>query len=113
MVFVTGGAAVSELRYSQSIVTTLGPSSGALNVSDTKFGWTVGAGFEYAMTRNWSVKGEYLYVQFDGLSGRSALVEDLTNGNSNVYNATVNRLENHIGRVGVNYHFGGPVVAKY
>jgi outer membrane immunogenic protein len=112
MVFVTGGAAVSELRYSQSIVTTLGPSSGALNVSDTKFGWTVGAGFEYAMTRNWSVKGEYLYVQFDGLSGRSALV-DSSNGNSNVYNATVNRLENHIGRVGVNYHFGGPVVAKY
>jgi outer membrane immunogenic protein len=27
-------------------------------------GWTVGAGLEYAIDNHWSVKGEYLYMQF-------------------------------------------------
>lgn len=32
--------------------------------SQTHFGWTVGAGVEYAVTQNWSVKVEYLYSDF-------------------------------------------------
>lgn len=113
LLYVTGGAAISDLRYSQSIVTTLAGASGALSVSDTKFGWTAGAGFEYGFSPNWSLKGEYLFVRFDGLSGQSALVATDGSGNSNIYNAAVNRLDTHIGRVGVNYRFGGPVVVKY
>jgi outer membrane immunogenic protein len=112
LLYVTGGVAISEFHYSQSIVTTLAAATGALNVSDTKVGWTVGAGFEYAMTPNWSVKGEYLYAEFDGLAGRSALVANDGSGNSNIYNASVGRLENHIARVGVNYRWGGPLVAR-
>jgi len=33
--------------------------------SDARFGWTVGAGVEGKITNNWSVKLEYLYVDFD------------------------------------------------
>jgi outer membrane immunogenic protein len=32
--------------------------------SVTKFGWTAGAGIEYAWTSNWSVGVEYLYMDF-------------------------------------------------
>ena len=63
LVYVTGGAAFSDLRYTQSIVTTLAAATGALAVSSTRVGWTVGAGFEYAVTNNWSIKAEYLYTQ--------------------------------------------------
>jgi len=30
--------------------------------SSTSIGWVVGAGVEYALTNNWTVKGEYLYT---------------------------------------------------
>src|SRR5262249_43979426 len=33
--------------------------------SNTRSGWTVGGGLEYALGYGWSVKGEYLYVKFD------------------------------------------------
>ena len=32
------------------------------SVSRTKFGWTAGAGIEYAFLGNWSAKVEYLYA---------------------------------------------------
>ncbi|WEK51772.1 MAG: porin family protein [Candidatus Kaistia colombiensis] len=32
--------------------------------SQTHFGWTAGAGVEYAFTQNWTVKAEYLYSDF-------------------------------------------------
>ncbi|MDA9405164.1 hypothetical protein XH79_41365 [Bradyrhizobium sp. CCBAU 45389] len=32
--------------------------------SATRRGWTVGAGFEYALTNNWSLRGEYAYDHF-------------------------------------------------
>jgi hypothetical protein len=40
------------------------------------------------------------------------LVANDGSGNSNIYNASVGRLENHIARVGVNYRWGGPLVAR-
>jgi outer membrane immunogenic protein len=36
--------------------------SGLTLQSSTKFGWTAGAGVEGALTENWTVKLEYLYV---------------------------------------------------
>lgn len=29
--------------------------------SDTSFGWVIGAGIEYAITEDWTIRGEYLY----------------------------------------------------
>lgn len=31
------------------------------SASNTRYGYTVGAGIEYAMTQNWTINGEYLY----------------------------------------------------
>src|SRR5208283_3726253 len=36
--------------------------SGAFEETNTHFGWTAGGGIEVGLTRNWSVKAEYLYV---------------------------------------------------
>ncbi len=51
--YVTGGLAVGGLNAS---------IPGIGSASDTSAGWTVGGGIEFALTRNWTAKAEYLYV---------------------------------------------------
>lgn len=58
MPFVTGGVAYGDVQ---------GKVPGAGSNSDTKIGWTAGAGAEYAFTPNWSVKAEYLHVDLGKL----------------------------------------------
>lgn len=114
LLYVTGGLAISDINFSSSMVTGLGPSFGAFQTSGTKLGWTVGAGLEYALTGNWSVKGEYLYAQFGGSNGLGVLADPAT-GNSNIFVSSVGKQGAHVVRLGLNYkfNFGGPVVAKY
>jgi outer membrane immunogenic protein len=46
---------------------------GAVNVSSTKAGWTVGAGGEGRFGQsNWTLKLEYLYMGFGDVSGWAA-----------------------------------------
>jgi outer membrane immunogenic protein len=52
--YVTGGLAVGELQAWDALF----PASG----SDFRAGWTVGAGVEAGITKNWTFKVEYLYV---------------------------------------------------
>jgi len=53
MPYVTGGGAFGQLQ-------TDNPGIGG--TTETKFGWTLGGGLEYAFLSNWSAKIEYLYV---------------------------------------------------
>ena len=69
----------------------------------TKTGWTAGAGVEYGISPNFSVRAEYLHVDLGrldfGLTG--ALVQYSARGSFDIV------------RAGLTYRFGGPVVAKY
>ncbi|TDR88893.1 TonB-dependent receptor domain-containing protein [Enterovirga rhinocerotis] len=73
MVYGTGGAAFLQAsgRRQQYRATqlTASPTSTAYSFTDTDtktdLGWTAGAGFEYAITSNWSLRGEYAYAGFD------------------------------------------------
>lgn len=51
--YITGGAAFGDIKA------TVTPGGDA---SKTNIGYAFGAGLEYALWSNWSVKGEYLYV---------------------------------------------------
>jgi len=51
--YITGGAAFGDIKAT---------APNGVSASKTKVGWTAGAGLEYAMWSNWSVKAEYLYV---------------------------------------------------
>ena len=66
--------------------------------SKTHAGWTIGAGLEYMFAPAWSVKAEYMYADF---------------GKETYFNAFDLGADLHTVKAGVNYHFGGPVVAKY
>jgi outer membrane immunogenic protein len=70
--------------------------------SQTRTGWTAGAGAEYAFTRNWSVKAEYLFLD---LGSTGVVMTDPTRpGQSIDY-----RFAHHdnIVRLGLNYKFDG------
>ena len=73
-----------------------------VTASDSKWhsGWTVGAGVEAFIAPQWSIKGEYLYRS---LGGESYFAGTLPTGTLNF----------HTVQFGVNYHFSGPIVAKY
>jgi len=55
--YLTGGAAWANTSYT-------GPYGWTSD--STNWGWTIGAGVEYAITNNWTVKAEYLYMDFAG-----------------------------------------------
>ena len=66
-------------------------------------GWTVGGGLEYLFVPNWSGKVEYMYADYSNANYLTAFVP----GGIGL-GVTVNTV-----KAGVNYHFGGPVVARY
>jgi outer membrane immunogenic protein len=94
LLYGTGGYAWIDNKITASL--------GAVSVSDSQFhsGWTVGAGVEAFFAPQWSVKSEYLYRSLGGETYFSGAVPTGT-------------LNFHTVQFGVNYHFGGPVVAKY
>ncbi len=89
--YITGGAAYGKTAFSSNF-------PGVADVSSTRWGWTIGAGAEYAITNNWTLKAEYLYVDLG-----KAKVENT------IFNALVNPVEYdnkfHTIKAGVNYKF--------
>jgi outer membrane immunogenic protein len=73
--------------------------------SESRFhsGWTIGGGLEYMFVPNWSGKVEYMYADYSNATYLTAF----TPGGIGL-GVTVNTV-----KAGVNYHFGGPVVARY
>jgi outer membrane immunogenic protein len=111
LLYVTGGIAVADLRVASAYNDTLFAAAGVGSVSDdVRVGAAVGAGWEYAFSPNWSMKLEYLYTWFDRVGSNYTVVS--TTGGTNAVRFS-DQVSDHIGRVGINYRFGGPVVAKY
>jgi outer membrane immunogenic protein len=95
--YVKGGLAVASITNTASDLT----GAGAFNASDysevskTRAGWTVGTGFEYAIAPAWSVKSEYMFMDF----GR----QRSTNIDGDAFS---HRNQVHSWKVGLNYRFG-------
>lgn len=67
LVYATGGVAFTGLHNHYTDTTgffTGVPGFSDASISKTRAGWTVGAGLEYAITNNWSVRVEYRYEDF-------------------------------------------------
>jgi outer membrane immunogenic protein len=63
LLYVTGGGAWAKIDASEFLIGA--QTATGHQESNTRSGWTVGGGLEYALGYGWSVKGEYLYVKFD------------------------------------------------
>lgn len=122
--YATGGIALGDLRSNTNVSFATFPASpvynGAIHIgsdSEINVGWVIGAGAEYAFSPNWSVKAEYLYVDFGTRSYNSPLVAAVAPaavGTGYIWTTSVRERDNIV-RVGVNYKFNGaaPVVANY
>jgi outer membrane immunogenic protein len=105
MFYGTGGLAWGNNEIGGSL--RLGGATAAGTFSNSHVGWTVGAGFEWALVDNWTAKVEYLFIDLDN-----------ENYFSNAFNGLGfdANLDVHTVKVGLNYRFGyskAPVVAKY
>ena len=113
LIYATGGVAFGGFNTDVSILNPAVPFFANGNVSNTRVGWTVGGGIQYAITNNWSVRAEYRYTNWGTLSdGRLAAVAApgvFFNGNRHLNQNQV--------QVGFDYKFDlfnpGPVVARY
>lgn len=112
LLYVTGGVVVAGINTNGVIsgfTAQQTPTSVAWGNSSTNWGWVVGAGLEARLGGNWTGKIEGLYMDLGSVSGAPVLLTSNPplrfNYNSNITDVVV--------RAGVNYHFGGPLVAKY
>jgi outer membrane immunogenic protein len=104
LIYATGGLAYGRTHYSHLFVNTSGtPNEGfAGSASDIPVGWTIGAGAEFMMTSNWTVKGEYLYYDL----GSTRVVGLPFNQRANGFGADGNyQTKGNLVRVGLNYKF--------
>jgi outer membrane immunogenic protein len=116
LLYVTGGLAYGNSFTNSVTYTNAVP--GAVyatfqGTSNNQVGGTVGVGLEYALGNGWSVKGEYLYIDLN--SHNRTLVPGAVTGAPATGAAFADTGGDRfsIARLGVNYKFGGPVVAKY
>jgi outer membrane immunogenic protein len=128
LLYATGGLAIGEVESTFSGGLSGGPIA-TLSSNDTRAGFVVGGGVEGALDNNWSAKLEALYVDlgsFDSSFGgvTNTTVTNALNTPQTGFNTvttttatTTGGFHSHVTdfivRVGLNYRFGGPVVAKY
>jgi outer membrane immunogenic protein len=123
LIYATGGLAYGRIKTDE-VVNTIPFLTGvttAGSFSQTKIGWTAGAGVESHLFGNWTAKAEYLYMDLGSVSGNvvaPSLVIPINVNPANI-NISENRgfnsaIHDHIFRVGVNYKFDpGAIVAAY
>jgi outer membrane immunogenic protein len=100
---VTASGALAGTKV--SVCNTLGCASD----SATRLGWTVGAGLEYALVGNWTLKAEYLFSSaMEQLPTQSC--SHLARGFTVVTRDLA--IFDSIARVGINYKFDAPVASR-
>ena len=108
LLYGTGGVAFADVKTSDFAFFAADGSINAASSKTTRTGWTAGGGAEWQFSANWSAKVEYLYVDLGRVN--------YTSPNTFTPAATINhdhRVTENLLRVGFNYRFGGPVVARY
>jgi outer membrane immunogenic protein len=104
--YVTGGFAYgNEQRDSFGLGT-------ALTQNQIHTGWTLGTGIDYALSPNWSMRAEYLYVDLSGAGYAGARVPG--NGVTVVYGHPDLDARFHVVRATLNYRFdwSAPFIAQ-
>ena len=122
LVYATGGLAMASVdSYTQ---VAFNPGNNPFFIPqyfgayrESRIGWTVGGGIEWAFAQNWTAKAEFLYIDLgsdDYISPRTTF-----NGTTDtrVWASSVDT-QAYVARVGINYlfHLGpavAPVVARY
>jgi outer membrane immunogenic protein len=96
------GEVTNSVQYNSSKFPTFNTPS--YNLDSTRFGWVVGSGLEYAMTPNWTVKGEAIYAQLNTVTASWVSPGSPAFPANAVYNTRFNTSVAVV-RAGLNYKF--------
>jgi opacity protein-like surface antigen len=118
LLYVKGGAAWEDSQLDATMNSALGPlgiAGTSTSNNETRWGWTVGAGVEHALSGRWSVKAEYDYLNF-GSTGVTT-----PTGLAQIGPATFLIVpgipakasdDQHVFKLGVNYRFDGAPLSE-
>lgn len=99
LAYLTGGAAATRVKYTSSFSDNNANAGSGLpgawgvgQTLQTKYGWVMGGGGEYAINQRWAIKGEYLYSNFGHIETTYNLIptptlsefSDVLNGKANL-----------------------------
>lgn len=107
LLYATGGLAYGEVHANTAFIDPsegLGAVTYAGSTSATKAGWSAGAGLEYAITSNWRVGAEYLYVNLGTISVTEIQATRFAIPSANTF-TSVSKFSANIARMFINYKF--------
>lgn len=114
LLYGTAGLAIAQETATRSQFRATGDTTTtyAFNeqAKETRTGWTLGAGAEFAVNRSWSIKSEYSFTHFGDqdftfpLATAGVLTTPGSFGTVNGRNAS-SEIELHSIKTGLNYHF--------
>ncbi len=95
--YVKGGGVVARIRNTASDLDGTGTidASDFSEITRNRWGWVIGTGFEYAILPSWTLKSEFLYMDF-GTQRSTNLDGDLFDHRNRLYTA----------KIGLNYRWG-------
>jgi outer membrane immunogenic protein len=109
LLYGTGGLAVAGIRSTTNLA--FGADQFFLNsfnfagsTTQTRVGFALGAGAEWGFAPRWSLKLEYLFLDFGTFSYAAACTNGCAPGSNFLFNNSV-RAQEHVARVGINYKF--------
>lgn len=103
LIYVTGGLAFGEASYRLTAVDGAG-NNFRMRSNDTRVGYVLGGGVEYAFTNNLTAKLEYQYIDLGNKSHRATVFNAGGAPNGQVARART-KWDFHTIRVGLNYKF--------
>jgi outer membrane immunogenic protein len=129
LVYGTGGVAFGGFKtdfniFGPAFVSPAGVPFGAFggtsNFSNTRVGWTVGGGIQYAITNNWSVRAEYRFTDWGRINNTLFSGDTFAVAFPGIGFVGNRRIQQNQVQVGFDYKFdlfgpfgSTPVVAKY
>jgi len=109
LLYVTGGLAYAKFNRNVTVFEDAPVTTAAFSASSTRWGFTAGAGAEWAFAPNWSLKSEFLYMRFtnDETTFTGQTINGINFGVPGRSYAFDNQDDAWITRIGVNYRWGG------
>ena len=105
LLYATGGFAFGEVEQTFIWTDANGNSLNGTS-TDTLTGYAVGGGAEWALSGNWSIKGEYLYMSLDDNDFVTGPAGGACGATNCVLNVDTDEIDVHTARLGINYKFG-------
>ena len=102
LIFLTGGLAYGNAQVSTTSTDTVDGVVESVwqgGKQSTKFGFTVRAGLEYALTNNWLIRAEYLYYNLGSASAIATIPVDP------LYTQVNTKIDGNIIRAAISYKF--------